>query len=417
MVVGAGQAGGRAVEAMRAAGFEGRVVLIGEEAYPPYERPPLSKKLLTGEVEVVTTYVNPPEFYAENDIEFISGVRAESLDMGARRLALSSGAEVIFDKLLLATGGRMRELAVPGAAALAGVYYVRTIDDCLALRAALAGARRVVAVGGGYLGLEAAAAARDMGLEVTVVEREANLLDRVAAPEIGRVVGDLHARHGTRVMTGADVAAIEGEGRVSGVRLADGTVLAADAVIVSIGIIPNTELAEAAGCATGDGIVVDAFGETTVPGIFAAGDVANHPNGFLGRTLRLESWQNAQNQAIAVARAMCGAPVPYNEVPWFWSDQYDVNIQLAGVPERWDDIVFRGDPAADAFSAFYLMEGRVVGVTGFNAGPDVRFGRKLIEAAAAADPDALKDPDVKLKDLARQAATATTAAAEGAAAG
>lgn len=410
MVVGAGQAGGRAVEAMRAAGFNGRVALIGEEAYPPYERPPLSKKLLTGEVEVETTYLNPVEFYADGDIEFMAGVRAESLDVEARRLGLSSGAEVVFDKLLLATGGRVRRLAVPGAA-LAGVFYVHTIDDSLALRAALAGARSVVAVGGGYLGLEAAAAARVMGLEVTVVEREANLLDRVAAPEIGRVVGDLHARHGTRVMTGADVAAIEGEGRVSGVRLADGTVLAADAVVVSIGIIPNTELAEAAGCEVGDGIVVDEFGETTVPGIYAAGDVANHPNGFLGRTLRLESWQNAQNQAIAAARAMCGAPVPYNEVPWFWSDQYGVNIQLAGVPERWDDIVFRGDPGTGAFSAFYLLEGRVVGVTGFNAAPDVRFGRKLIEARAAVDAETLKNPDVKLKDLVRQ--TVSTAAAAG----
>lgn len=416
MVVGAGQAGGRAVEAMRAAGLEGRVVLIGEEAYPPYERPPLSKKLLTGEVEVETTYLNRPGFYTENDIEFICGVRAESLDVGGRRLGLSSGDEVVFDKLLLATGGRVRRLAVPGAA-LAGVFYVRTIDDSLALREVLAGARGVVAIGGGYLGLEAAAAARAMGLEVTVVEREANLLNRVAAPEIGRVVGDLHARHGTRIMTGADVAAIEGEGRVSGVRLADGTVLAADAVVVSIGIIPNTELAEAAGCEVGDGIVVDEFGETTVPGIYAAGDVANHPNGFLGRTLRLESWQNAQNQAIAAARAMCGAPVPYNEVPWFWSDQYGVNIQLAGVPERWDDIVFRGDPGTGAFSAFYLLEGRVVGVTGFNAAPDVRFGRKLIEAAAAVDAETLKNPDVKLKDLARKAASAATAAAESAAAG
>ena len=406
VVVGAGQAGGRAVEAMRGSGFEGRVVLIGEEAYPPYERPPLSKKLLTGEVEAETTYLNRPEFYAENDIEFIAGVRAETLDVGARRLGLSSGDDVEFDKLLLATGGRVRELDVPGAA-LAGVYYVRTIDHSLALRAALAEARSVVAVGGGYLGLEAAAAARAMGLEVTVVEREANLLDRVAAPEIGRVVGDLHARHGTRIMTGANVAAVEGEGRARGVRLADGTVLDADAVIVSIGIIPNTELAEAAGCEVGDGIVVDEFGETTVPGIYAAGDVAYHPNGFLGRSLHLESWQNAQNQAIAAARAMCGAPVPYNEVPWFWSDQYGVNIQLAGVPERWDDVVFRGDPGTGAFSAFYLLEGRVVGVSGFNAASDVRFGRKLIEAAAAVGPETLKDPDVKLKDLARQAASAT----------
>ena len=416
MVVGAGQAGGRAVEAMRGAGFEGRVVLIGEESHPPYERPPLSKKLLMGEVEAVTIYLNRPEFYTENDIEFIASVRAERLDFGARRLRLSSGVEVEFDKLMLTTGGRVRELAVPGAE-LAGVHYVRTIDDSLNLREALAEARSVVAVGGGYLGLEAAAAARAMGLEVTVVEREANLLDRVAAPEIGRVVGDLHARHGTRIMTGADVAAIEGEGRATGVRLADGTVLDADSVIVSIGIVPNVELAEAAGCEVGDGIIVDEFGETTVPGIYAAGDVANHPNGFLGRTLRLESWQNAQNQAIAAARAMCGAPVPYNEVPWFWSDQYGVNIQLAGVPERWDDVVFRGDPGIGAFSAFYLLEGRIVGVTGFNAAPDVRFGRKLIEALAAVDAETLKDPDINLRDLARQAASAATAAAKSAAAG
>lgn len=417
VVIGAGQAGGRAVEAMRAAGFAGRIVLIGEEAYPPYERPPLSKKLLTGGVEPQSAYVNPLEFYAEHGIELLAGTAAQAVDAKAGRVMLSDGASVDFDKCLFTTGGRVRTLAVPGAT-LAGIFYVRTIDDSLKLRAALGTARRLVVVGGGYLGLEAAASARTLGVEVTVVECQNSLLERVAAPEIGRVVEALHVRQGTRVMTGVEVTAIEGDGKVTGVRLGDGTVLAADAVAVSIGIIPNTELAQGAGCAIDNGIVVDEFGATTVPGLYAAGDVANHPNPYLGRRVRLESWQNAQNQAIAAAKAMCGAGVPHAEVPWFWSDQYDVNIQLAGVPDRWDAVVFRGEPGSEGCCAFYLTDGRITGVTGFNAAADVRFGRKLIEAGAAVAAADLANPDRKLRDLLRAVqAAAPSGAARSAAAG
>lgn len=400
VVIGAGQAGGRAVEAMRAAGFAGRIVLVGEESYPPYERPPLSKKLLTGGVEPRSAYVNPAAYYGDHGIELVTGVAAQAVDAKAGRVRLSTGADIAFDKCLFTTGGRVRRLKVPGAE-LAQVFYVRTIDDSLGLRAALATARRIVVIGGGYLGLEAAASARTLGVDVTVVECQKSLLDRVAAPEIGRVVEDLHVSRGTRILCAAEVVGIEGSGKATGVRLKDGTALPADAVVVSIGIVPNVELAQGAGCAVDNGIVVDEYGATSVPGLYAAGDVANHPNRYLGRRVRLESWQNAQNQAIAVAKAMCGAGVPHAEVPWFWSDQYDVNIQLAGVPDRWDAVVFRGAPQADGFSAFYVTDGRLTGVTGFNAPADVRFGRKLIEVDAAVAATDLGNPEIKLKDLLR----------------
>jgi 3-phenylpropionate/trans-cinnamate dioxygenase ferredoxin reductase component len=399
VIVGAGQAGGRAAEALRKGGFAGRVLLIGEEPEPPYERPPLSKAVLVGAKPAASTYLLPAGFYAENRIELVTGARVVGIDAAGHGVELAGGERLAYTKLLLATGGRVR--TIPFAPlGRAGVFYLRTMADCLALAAALKAARRLVVIGGGFLGLEVAASARGLGLEVTVLEWMPSILDRAMAPEIARFVHALHLRHGTEIRTGVKVTGIAGEGRIEAVECGDGSRYPADLALVAVGIIPNAELAAAAGAKVENGIVVDEFGRTTAEDIYAVGDVANHPNPVLGHRLRLESWQNAQNQAIAIARGLCGAPQPYAEVPWFWTDQYDANIQMVGAPLRTEEVVLRGDPASGRFMAFNLAAGRVVGATAFNMGGDIRFARKLIETGAKLDPAALADPGRKLKDIA-----------------
>jgi NADPH-dependent 2,4-dienoyl-CoA reductase/sulfur reductase-like enzyme len=326
VILGAGQAGGRAAEALRKAGFAGAVALVGEESEPPYERPPLSKAVLLGEKPPESTRLLPAAFYAEQAIELMTATRAVAIDAGAGRVELADGRRLAYDKLLIATGGRVRVL--PGAApGRAGIYYLRSLADTLAFRAALASARRLAVIGGGFLGLEAAASAAKLGLQVTVLEASKQVLDRVMAPEIAAAVADLHRRKGVELRLGAGVATVAAEGGLQRLALADGSAIEADLVLVAIGIVPNVELAQVAGAETGNGIKVDEHGQTSLAGIYAAGDVAWHPNPVLGRSLRLESWQNAQNQAISTARGMAGSPRAYAEVPWFWSDQHGLNIQ------------------------------------------------------------------------------------------
>ncbi len=400
VIVGAGHAGGRAAEAMRSAEFDGRIVLIGEENYPPYERPPLSKELLRDDDGVERTFLNAAEFYAGEGIEHRPGIRVEGIEAAAHRLRLGDGETLDYDKLLLTTGGRVRRLTLPGAE-LDGVHYLRGIDDSLAIRKALAPDAAIVVIGGGFIGLEVAASARARGCAVSVIEMQDTLLGRVADPEIGRLLAEVHRAHGVEVMTGVGVERLEGEDRVRRVVCSGGAVLDTDAVIIGIGIIPNVELAQEAGLGVDNGIVVDVFGQTSDPDIHAAGDVANHPNPILGHRVRLESWQNAQNQGIAVARNMCGAAAPYAEVPWFWSDQFDINRQMAGAPESWDRLVWRGDPASDRFIVFYMEGDVVVAVNAFNLGREVRIAKFLIERKTPlADAD-LADEGIKLRDLAR----------------
>ena len=403
VIAGAGHAGGRAAEAMRSADFDGRIVLIGEENYPPYERPPLSKELLRGDDGYERTFLNPAEFYAGKGIEHRPGTRVEGIEAEAHRLRLGDGEALDYDKLLLTTGGRVRRLTLPGAE-LDGVHYLRGIDDSLAIRKALAADASIVIIGGGFIGLEVAASARARGCAVSVIEMQDVLLGRVADPEIGRLLAEVHGAHGVEVLTGIAVERLEGDGRVRRVVCSGGAALDADAVIVGIGIIPNAELAEEAGLEVDNGIVVDVFGRTSDPDIHAAGDVANHPNPILGHRVRLESWQNAQNQGISVARNMCGVGAPYAEVPWFWSDQFDINLQMAGAPESWDRLVWRGDPASNRFIVFYMAGDVVVAVNAFNLGREVRIARNLIERKTpVADAD-LADEGIKLRDLARQGA-------------
>ena len=400
VIAGAGHAGGRAAEALRSADFDGRIVLIGEENYPPYERPPLSKELLRGDDGVERTFLNPAEFYAGKGIEHRPGTRVEGIEAEAHRLRLGDGEALDYDKLLLTTGGRVRRLTLPGAD-LDGVHYLRGIDDSLAIRKALAADAAIVIIGGGFIGLEVASSARARGCKVSVIELQDVLLGRVADAEIGRLLADVHGAHGVEVLTGVGVERLEGDGRVRRVVCSNGRALDADAVIVGIGIIPNAELAEEAGLEVDNGIVVDVFGRTSDADIHAAGDVANHPNPILGHRVRLESWQNAQNQGINVARNMCGVGAPYAEVPWFWSDQFDINLQMAGAPESWDRLVWRGDPAANRFIVFYMNGDVVVAVNAFNLGREVRIAKFLIERKTpVADAD-LADEGIKLRDLAR----------------
>ena len=400
VVIGAGQAGGWAAKTLRDEGFEGRIAVVGEEPYPPYERPPLSKEVLLGKEPAESSYLWPEGSFDGWGVELRTGVAATGIDRTAKTVSLGDGNTLAYDKLLIATGGRVRRLPLEGAA-LDGVHYLRGIDDSAAIRADLGAGARLVVIGGGWIGLEVAAAARILGAEVAVVEALDMLCARALTPDMAAYLLEVHRGRGVDVRLGATVEALTGEGRVTGARLAGGETLATTAVVIGIGIVPNVELAEAAGLEVDDGIRVDALCRTSDPDIFAAGDVTNHPNGLLGRNIRLESWENAQNQGIAAARAMLGGEVPYCEIPWFWSDQYDVNIQLVGLPSAFDDTVTRGARADGSFVEFYMKDGRIDGAAAINSPRDIRFARRLMQAEKIVDPAALADPAVKLQALLR----------------
>jgi len=398
VIIGAGQAGGEAAVTLRTQGFEGPVVLIGDEPFVPYERPPLSKQLLAGELEPERTFIKRPEYYAEHGIEVRLGVRATAIDRAAHEVALETGETLPYGRLLIATGARVRRLDIPGAD-LAGVHYLRTITDSLAIRDDLGSDARLVIVGGGYIGLEVAAVATKLGCRVTVLEALDRVMNRVVAPEVSAFFEDLHRRHGVDLRTDTAVREIAGPGRVERVICADGSEIEADAVVIGVGIVPNVELAQAAGLEVDNGIVVDEFARTSDADIYAAGDVTNHPNAIIGGRLRLESVQNAANQAQAAARAMCGNGTPYAEVPWFWSDQYGLKLQMAGISAPDDQVVIRGDPASERFSAIYLRDGVIVAINTINAMRDFMAGKRLIAGHVRADPATLADPEFPLKNL------------------
>jgi len=398
VIVGAGQAGGRAAEALRLAGHTGPLTLIGEENEPPYERPALSKGVLLGTEAESSTHVLPRAAYAERNITLRLGTWVEAIAPAAQRLLLSDGEWMAYDKLLLCTGSRVRPLH--GVPDIAGVHYLRTLADCRRLKADLQPGAQMIIVGGGFIGLEIASTALKRGVTVSVVERQPFLLERVVPRAIAAAVQDLHRSRGVTLHLNTAAVEILGDRRVTGIRLADGRVLPAGIVLIGIGILPNTELAEAAGAASDDGVIVDEFGRTTLPNVYAAGDVTSHPNPILGRRLRLESWQNAQNQAITVARNMLGGNVPYAEVPWFWSDQLDTNIQMVGAASPDAEVHWRGDPASGRAMAFAWEDGRLRYAVAFNNGAELRFARKLIERGADVSPDLLCNPGRKLKDIA-----------------
>lgn len=398
VIIGAGQAGARAAEALRAQGFQGQLTLVGDELEHPYERPPLSKTVLTGEEPSERAYLLTEQYYKSHGIDLHLGAPVEAILAGSSELALADGDRIGYDRLGVCTGSRVRRLPVAGND-LRGLHYLRSLRDCRSLALDLLPGRRLVAIGGGFIGLEVASSAHKIGLGVTVIEQKSSLLDRVVPPEVGAHVQSLHAAAGIDVRLGRAVIALHGGACVEAVELDDGTVIPADVVAVGIGVLPNTELAGAAGAVCADGIVVNEYTETTLPRIYAAGDVTNHPNAFLGRRVRLESWQNAQNQAIAMAKNMLGAPSAYCEVPWFWSDQLNCNIQMVGLPHAHAEVVWRGDRANRRCIAFTLDHHRVTSAIAFDAAPEVRFARRLIESRAELAPELLRDASRSLKEI------------------
>jgi 3-phenylpropionate/trans-cinnamate dioxygenase ferredoxin reductase component len=391
-IVGAGLAGATAAQALREEGFDGRVVLLGAEPERPYERPPLSKQYLRGEGD--KPFVHEAGFYADHDIELRVGETAVSLDPGRRELALDTGERLAFTRLLLATGAEPRRPGIPGAD-LDGVHFLRTLADSDSLRARLQAGGRLVVVGAGWIGSEVAASARELGVEVTVVAPETVPLERVLGREVGAFYRDLHAGHGVALRLGAAVAAVEGDGRVERVRLGDGGTIDCDAVVVGVGAQPRTGLAAAAGLAVEDGVLVDARLETSVPGIFAAGDVAGQQHPRLGR-LRVEHWDNALSQGRAAALGMLGSTVAYDRLPYFFSDQYDVGMEYSGHAASWDRVVFRGDPASGEFIAFWLAGGRVLAAMNVNVWDVAEPLRELIASGEEVDERRLADPGVPL---------------------
>jgi 3-phenylpropionate/trans-cinnamate dioxygenase ferredoxin reductase component len=396
VVVGAGMAGGKAVEALREEGFDGRVVVVGAEPERPYERPPLSKDYLRGEQEREQVYLQPAGWYAEHDVELRTGVTAAELDLAGRAVVLGDGERIAYDRLLLATGAEPRRLRVPGAE-LEGVHVLRTLADSDALRAVLDRGGHLVVVGGGWIGCEVAASARQRGLEVTLIEPLEVPLARVLGRELGAFYRDVHAEHGVRLLSGRGVEAIEGAGRAERVRTDDGAAVDCDAVVVGVGVVPRTTLAEGQ-VDVDNGILVDASLRTSAEGVYAAGDVANHDHPLLGR-VRVEHWANALEQGPAAARAMLGGDGAYDRVPYFFSDQYDVGMEYAGLGRPDDEVVFRGDPAAREFIAFWLRDGRVVAGMNVNVWDVNEQIQELVRAGAPVDRDRLLDPDVELAAL------------------
>jgi 3-phenylpropionate/trans-cinnamate dioxygenase ferredoxin reductase component len=400
VIAGAGHAGGRAAEALRAAGHKGRVTLIGSERYPPYERPPLSKELLAGAIPHEKTYLRPESYYAESGVELKLAATVIAIDRKTQRLELAGGGTIPYDSLLLTTGARARRLPLPGGDG-PRIFYLRDIDDALALRERLQPGVRLAVIGAGFIGLEVAATARKRGAEVTVLELAPHPLARVAAPELGEFLAALHRRKGVDLRTGVKVTAITDTGSALSIAIEGSEPVTADYAAIGIGAQPNSELAQTAGIEVRDGIIVDAFGRSSDPAVFAAGDVTRHLNPLLGRHIRLEAWQNAQNQGIAIAKIIAGGNEAFAEVPWFWTDQYEINMQMAGAPDRWDQIVWRGAPTDPGFTLFQLCERKLVAAVTVNNARDMRFARMLIQRGLPVDPSALADKAVKLQDLAR----------------
>lgn len=402
IIVGGGQAGGRCAMTLRSKGYQGEIQLVGEEGHPPYRRPPLSKTVLLGENTVEDGYFRPLSEYVDNDIDVRLERRVEQLDAEGRQVRYDDGSSASFEHLVLALGATPRKLPVPGTD-LDGVFLLRTAEDALAIKATLQPGRRIVIVGGGFIGLEVASSARQLGCEVTVLEAQDRLLMRSLPAEAAEAVAHVHRDEGVTIRTGAAIDGLDGNGHVIRVALAGGERIEADAVIVGIGIVPNTALAASAGVEVADGIVTDEFGRTSVDGIYAAGDCACCYLPRYGRHVRLESFQNADQQGMNVAATVAGQPAGYDPVPFVWSDQYQRVLQTVGFPGEGNRQVQRGALADHNLVLFSLKDDRLVGVTGWGSGrliaKDVRFSQQLIPKGIHPDPAQLADPDVAIKDL------------------
>jgi 3-phenylpropionate/trans-cinnamate dioxygenase ferredoxin reductase subunit len=399
LIIGAGHAGGSAAAFLRQYGFAGEITLAGDEPHYPYQRPPLSKAWLKGEADSESLLLRPQSFYVENAITVRLGLVAERINREGKTVLFTNGETLPYDILILATGARARKLPAPGAD-LPGILELRSAADADALKAALTPGARLAVVGGGYVGLEAAASARALGCEAVVLEREPRLLARVASEPMARFFHAHHQAMGVKIITSANVTGFVGTDRVEGVTLDDGSVLPCDVALVGIGAAPNSELAQDAGLTCAGGVVVDLEARTSDPAIFAIGDVTHRPLPLYDRAFRLESVPNALEQAKQAASAIVGRPAPAPETPWFWSDQYDLKLQIAGIAFETDQLVTRGGPDAAPFAVFQLKAGRIMAVEAVNSPAEFMGGRMLIGKQAVVDPARLADPAVPMKSLA-----------------
>jgi 3-phenylpropionate/trans-cinnamate dioxygenase ferredoxin reductase subunit len=404
LILGAGLAGGSAATALRERGFDGELTLVGAESRPPYNRPPLSKGYLRGEERFEDQYVSPEASYGSQGIELRLGALARRIDPGSKRVELASGEELAYDRLLVTTGSRNRRPPIPGLE-LAGVLQLRTVEESDRIRAAAVPGRKAVLVGMGFIGCEVTASLRQLGVEVTSVDGHRTPLGRVLGDTVGEVLAQVHRDHGVELLLEDSVAAFEGSGRVERVRTGQGRVVHCDFAVVGMGITPNVELLEAAGAAVRNGVLVDELCRTSLPDVYAAGDVTNHLHPVFGR-LRVEHWNNAFQQGRAAALSILGTDAPYDYIHSFWSDQYDQSLEYVGFADRWDEVVFRGDLESRRFLAFYLREGVLRAAFGLNRGGDpevdedgeLRRCAALIREQSRVDPALLRD---ERRDLAR----------------
>jgi 3-phenylpropionate/trans-cinnamate dioxygenase ferredoxin reductase subunit len=399
VILGAGHAGGTVAALLRQYGHEGAIALVGDEPWAPYQRPPLSKAWLKGEADAASLALRPLEFYAQHNIDFRPSTRALSINRGAKTVALSDGSALGYDVLVLATGARAMPLPIPGAA-LKGVMFLRSAADAEQLKAAIGPGKTLAVVGGGYIGLEVAASGRALGAEVVVLEREPRLLARVACETLSTFLRTYHEQQGVLFELGANVTAFEDkDGHVGGVRLADGRLIACDAVVVGVGAAPNDEIARDCGLDTARGVVVDLEARTSDPAIFAIGDLAHRPMPIYGRMFRMESVPNALEGAKQAACAITGRSPPAGEVPWQWSDQYDLKLQIAGYAFDTDEVLVRGDPDSGKFAVFHLQGDKVQSVEAINAPPEFMMGKQLIGSRRQVSKDRLADPAWSMKEV------------------
>lgn len=400
LIIGAGQAAAQAVQSLRAEGFVGAIRIFGDEPYAPYQRPPLSKKFLAGEIGYDRVELKGHDFYAQSGVETHWGTRVTEIDRKNKRIFTAEGREYPYGKLILAMGSRVRELNVPGFD-LKGVHYLRNIDDVKAIQEHFRDGTKMVVVGGGYIGLEVAAVAAKRGIDVTVLETADRVLARVVDPIVSQFYERVHREAGVKIETGVTVSGFEGTDRITAVTSGEGKEYPCDFVVVGIGIIPNTALAVEAGLEVENGIVVDEFCRTSDPDICAAGDCTSHPNAVYGRRLRLESVHNAIEQGKTAAATLAGKQKPYDQVPWFWSDQYDLKLQIVGLSAGYTEAVVRGDPEnSRSFAVFYLKDGVLVAVDAVNRAPEFMMAKVLTQKKAKLDPARIRDESIGVKEIA-----------------
>jgi 3-phenylpropionate/trans-cinnamate dioxygenase ferredoxin reductase subunit len=398
IIVGASHAAAQLATSLRQGGWDGKISVVGNEALPPYHRPPLSKAYLAGEKHSDELLIRPAAFYEKSSIDLVLGSRVSGLDRMNKVITLHDGGSIPYTKLALTTGASVRKLSVPGNE-LEGVFYLRDLNDVNQIRGFIGSGKSAVIIGGGYIGLETAASMRKLGMKVTVLEALPRVLQRVTAPEVSAFYSRVHGEEGVDIITGAVVESLQGGGVVQAVKLADGTSLRADLVVIGVGVLPATELAERAGLEVDNGIVVDEFARTSDPDIVAAGDCTNHYNPIYQRRLRLESVQNATDQAKTAANTLCGKLESYHALPWFWSDQYDLKLQIAGLSQGFDRVVLRGSSAQGrSFAAFYFSGDRLLAVDAVNRPKEFMAVRRALVAGQSADPAKLADETIEIQE-------------------